>query len=60
MLLLHRVIGGLGPAVTEALKNIEDISITLIGIEDHFGRSDCDYDELLDYYSSSIKNIIKK
>jgi len=56
----HSVIGGLGSAVTEALRNIAGISITLIGIEDQFGRSACGYEELLNYYGLSTKNIISK
>jgi len=56
----HSIIGGLGSAITDALRSLKDISITLIGIEDVFGRSACSYEDLLSHFGLSVKNIVNK
>lgn len=46
----HSVVGGLGSAVAEALRNTPDLGIEFIGINDSFGCSAWNYDELLQHY----------
>ena len=59
----HSVIGGLGSAIAEALSEIKDIPLAIVGIEDRFGTSATNYDELLVYYgltADAVKARIKK
>lgn len=59
----HSVIGGLGGAIAEALSEVRDLPLGLVGIEDRFGTSATNYDELLDYYgltAAAVKAKIKK
>jgi len=56
----HSVIGGLGSAILETLMGKNNIPISLIGIEDQFGRSSCGYEELLDFYGLSVNRIVNK
>lgn len=59
----HSVIGGLGSAIAEALSEVKDIPLTIVGIEDRFGTSATNYDELLVYYgltADAVKARIKK
>jgi transketolase len=53
----HSIIGGLGSAVTEALRN-EKIPIEFIGINDQFGVSCNDAEPLLELYGLTSKSII--
>lgn len=46
----HSVIGGLGSAINDALIESKNLSISLIGIEDRFGTSASNYEELLQHY----------
>lgn len=58
----HSVIGGLGGAITEALRR-ESIPIEFIGIQDEFGTSASNYEELLAHYgltAQAITDCIKK
>lgn len=52
----HSVIGGLGSAVSEALK-LECKPIEYVGIEDTFGCSAHNYQELLAYYGLTAEHI---
>lgn len=54
----HSVIGGLGSAVADCLS-LEKIPVSMVGIQDSFGLSAHDYDELLEYYDLTDKAIIK-
>lgn len=54
----HSIYGGLGSSICELLVGIKNISIKVIGIKDQFGRSACNYDDLLDFYGLTEKNII--
>lgn len=59
----HSVIGGLGGAIAEALSEVKDIPLGMVGIEDRFGTSATNYDELLAYYgltADAVKAKIKK
>lgn len=54
----HSIIGGLGSAVSEAL-NRECKPIEYVGIEDTFGCSAHNYQELLAYYGLTAEHIIE-
>lgn len=54
----HSVVGGLGSAVLEALRR-ECLPVELVGINDTFGTSAANYDELLDYYGLTPQSVIK-
>lgn len=59
----HSIIGGLGSAIAEALSEVKDIPLAIVGIEDRFGTSATNYDELLVYYgltADAVKARIKK
>lgn len=59
----HSVVGGLGSAIAEALAGVKDVPIGFVGIEDRFGTSAANYDELLVYYgltADAVKDRIKK
>lgn len=53
----HSIIGGLGSAVTEALRKETNLPIEYVGIKDSFGTSASNYDELLEYYGLTSKAI---
>lgn len=55
----HSVIAGLGGAVCEALSEYGK-RIGIIGIEDQFGRSAAQYDELLDVYGLTSVHVEAK
>ena len=62
----HSVIGGLGSAIAEALRLEKGVSLDFVGIEDVFGTSALNYDELLEHYgltaqaiTSKIKSLLK-
>jgi len=57
----HSVIGGLCSAVAEALKvrNV-NIPLSFVAIEDKFGTSASNYEELLKYYGLTAENIYNK
>lgn len=54
----HSVIGGLGSAIIEALRG-ECLPVEFVGINDTFGTSAANYDELLEYYGLTPKAIIE-
>jgi len=53
----NTIIGGLGGAISEALSE-ELIKIKKVGINDEFGQSANCYDDLINYYGLTPKNII--
>jgi transketolase len=53
----HSLIGGLASVITYILRG-SGVPIITIGIEDEFGQSAHDYDELLEEYNLTEKNII--
>ena len=58
----HSVIGGLGSAIAEALRLERGAPLDFVGIEDVFGTSALNYDELLVHYgltAQAIKDKIK-
>lgn len=54
----HSIIGGLGSAVCEALST-EAVKIKRIGINDCFGQSADNYEELLEYYGLTVSEIVR-
>jgi transketolase len=54
----HSVIGGLGSAVSEAIGENMPIPIERVGIQDKFGESALDYDELLGAFGISVEAIV--
>jgi len=54
----HSIIGGLGSAILEALRGERDFPVEMVGIQDKFGTSACNYDELLEYYGLTAANIV--
>ena len=54
----HSVVGGLGSAIAEALKK-ECIPIEFVGIEDTFGCSAHNYQDLLEYHGLTKKHIME-
>jgi len=54
----NNIIGGLGGAISEALSE-ELIKIKKIGINDEFGQSANCYEDLINYYGLTPKNIVK-
>jgi transketolase len=52
----HSLIGGLASVVTYILRG-SGVPVTAIGIEDEFGQSAHDYDELLEAYGLTEENI---
>ena len=62
----HSVIGGLGSAIAEALRGESGKQLEFVGIQDSFGTSATNYDELLLHYgltadaiSKSVKQVLK-
>jgi len=53
----HTLIGGLASVITYALRG-SGVPIETIGIHDDFGQSANSYDELLEYYGLTEKNIV--
>lgn len=53
----NNIIGGLGGAISEALSE-ELIKIIKVGINDEFGQSANCYEDLLNYYGLTPKNIV--
>ena len=52
----HSVVGGLGSAVAEALRG-NPLPIEFIGVNDVFGRSAHNYEELMEYFGLTSENI---
>jgi transketolase len=59
----HSVIGGLGSAICDALAGVRNIALGFVGIEDCFGTSGSNYEELLVHYgltAAAIKDRVLK
>jgi transketolase len=56
----HSVIGGLGSAIAEALRLEKGVPLDFVGIEDVFGTSALNYDELIEHYGLTAKAIADK
>ena len=56
----HSVIGGLGSAIAEALRLEKGVSLDFVGIEDVFGTSALNYEELLEHYGLTAQGITAK
>lgn len=56
----HSVIGGLGSAIAEALRLEKGVPLDFVGIEDVFGTSALNYDELIEHYGLTDKAIVDK
>ena len=56
----HSVIGGLGGAIAEALRLEKGAPLDFVGIEDVFGTSALNYDELLVHYGLTAQAIQDK
>ena len=56
----HSVIGGLGSAIAEALRLERGVPLDFVGIEDVFGTSALNYDELLVHYGLTAQAITAK
>jgi transketolase len=54
----HTVIGGLGATVSRALQGLVTVPITYVGVQDKFGTSAHSYDELLELYGLTEKEIV--
>lgn len=55
----HSVIGGMGSAVAEFLGEEYPVPVKKVGIQDRFGQSARDYQQLLEKYGLTVENIIK-
>jgi transketolase len=53
----HTIIGGLGSAITEALRLETNLPIEFVGVQDCFGTSAYNYDELMEQYGLTSKAI---
>ncbi len=53
----HTVYGGLGSAIVEALRLERHAPIDFVGVQDQFGRSARNYDELLEVYGLTSREI---
>lgn len=59
----HSIIGGLGSAITEALRAEKGLPIEFVGVKDSFGTSASNYNELLEFYgltSEAVVEAVKK
>ncbi|MGC8972277.1 MAG: transketolase family protein [bacterium] len=54
----HSIIGGLGSAIMEQLRNVKHPPVEFIGIRDKFGTSASNYEELLAYYGLTSEAIV--
>jgi transketolase len=58
----HSVIGGLGSAIVEALRGVAHAHVEFVGIDDSFGISAENYDDLLAHFgltSRSVANAVR-
>ena len=56
----HSVIGGLGSAIAEALRLETGVPLDFVGIEDKFGTSALNYDELMECYGLTPQAIMER
>jgi len=54
----HSIIGGLGSAIMEELRNVKHPPVEFIGIKDKFGTSASNYEELLAHYGLTSEAIV--
>jgi transketolase len=55
----HTIYGGLGSAIAEALRSERHAPIDFIGIDNKFGRSARNYEEILKEYGLTAEEIVK-
>jgi transketolase len=55
----HSVIGGLGSAIAEALRGVTNQPLEFVGIQDKFGTSAYNYEELLAHYGLTPEAIVE-
>ena len=55
----HSIIGGLGGTICEALSD-ELVKVKRVGIDDKFGQSASNYEELISYYGLTPQVIVEK
>jgi len=55
----HSIIGGLGGTICEVLSD-ELVKVKRVGIDDRFGQSASNYEELINYYGLTPQVIVKK
>ena len=53
----HSIIGGLGSAIVELLRDVDHPPVEFIGVKDRFGTSASNYEELLEYFGLTSKSI---
>lgn len=56
----HSIFGGMGSAVAELLAQEAPMPLKIMGIEDKFGQSARDYQQLLDKYGLNVQNIVEQ
>ncbi len=54
----HSIIGGLGGAIAEALR-LEQIPVQFVGVEDRFGESAHNYNDILNHLGLTTEHIVK-
>ncbi len=54
----HSIIGGLGSAIAEALR-LEKVAIEFVGVEDRFGASAHNYNDILNYLGLTAEHIVE-
>ncbi|MCX7796503.1 MAG: transketolase family protein [bacterium] len=54
----HSIIGGLGSAILEQIRNVKHPPVEFIGIKDKFGTSTNNYEELLAHYGLTAEAIV--
>jgi transketolase len=54
----HSVIGGLGSAIAEALRGVTNQPLEFVGIQDRFGTSAYNYEELMTHYGLTSEAIV--
>jgi len=55
----HGIYGGMGSAVAEFLSQEYPVSMKIMGIQDVFGQSARNYEQLLEKYGLTVENIIR-
>lgn len=53
----HSIIGGLGSAIVELLRDVDHPPVEFIGVKDRFGTSASNYEELLEYFGLTSESI---
>lgn len=55
----HYINGGMGTIITEALSDLENVTVKRLGIPNIYATTSSDYEELLAYYDLDAKGIVK-